>query len=465
MKLIIDDIKRLKSVKLVNEKALSRLKFNNVSIDSRKCSKGSLFFAVKGERFDGHDFIGQVFSKGVKCAVVSSRWYKSLSENKKRSFKKYSFVLVQDTLKALGGLANIHRKKFLIPVLAIGGSNGKTSVKDYTAHVLSQRYNILKTEGNLNNAYGVPLTLFRMTDEHALAVIEVGTNHFGEIKYLCDVANPQLGLITNIGKEHLEFFKDIKGVSKAECELLKYLSDNFGMFFLNSDDREIVQAEWKYAVNYLSYGTTGKPDVKGKLVKFDGFNPVIEITSGKTRIKTKLKGIGRQSFNAALAAAAIGFYFEVPPAKIKKAISEYTIESGKRNQLKQLNGVLIIDDSYNSNPGSIKAALENMKAYKIKGSKYLVLGDMLELGSVSRKEHSETGRLIGKMKFENLYTFGKESYYTHKGAKGVKNNFHFEDKNVLAAMLKLQLKKGDLVLVKGSRSVKMEEIIEQLGKK
>jgi len=465
MILTVKDIKKLANVQLVNENGLSRVKFNNVSIDSRKCTKGSLFVAVKGEKFDGHNFIDQVFIKGVKCAVVCGRWYNSLSENKKRSFKKYSFALVKDTLKSLGGLANIHRNKFLIPVLAVGGSNGKTSAKDYIAHVLSQRYNVMKTEGNFNNAYGVPLTLFRISDDHALAVIEVGTNHFGEIKYLCEAAKPQLGLITNIGKEHLEFFKTVKGAAKAECELLEYLSENFGMLFLNTDDEELKQSEWKYPTNFLAFGSKGKPDVKGKLIKFDGFQPIMEISFGKTRFRAKLKGIGRQSFNAALAAAAVGFYFEVPPAKIKKAISEYTMESGNRNQLKQINGVWIIDDSYNSNPGSMQAALENMKEYKIKGSKYVVLGDMLELGKASRKEHSFAGRIIKKMGFDNLYTYGRESYYTHKSANSVKNNFHFDDKNVLAEMLKLQLKKGDLVLVKGSRSVKMEEVIEQLGKK
>ena len=458
------DLGKLEKVKFVNENILLSLKFDNVSIDSRKCKKNSLFVAVKGEKFDGHDFAEQVFTKGVKCAVVSSRWFKGLSENKRRSFKKYSLVLVKDTLTALGELARIYRNKFLMPVLAVGGSNGKTTAKDYIAHVLSQRYNVLKTEGNFNNAYGVPLTLFRMSDEHALAVIEIGTNHFGEIKYLCEVANPQLGLITNIGKEHLEFLKTVKGAAKAESELLEHLSDNFGMFFLNNDDEELKKREWKYSINIVSYGTKGRPDVKGRLLRFEGFNPVIEIICGRAKIKTKLKGIGRQSFNAALAAAAAGFYFEVPADKIKKAITEYTIESGKRNQLKQINGIWIIDDSYNSNPGSVMAALENMKAYNIKGRKYLVLGDMLELGVSSRKEHFETGRVVNKMRFENLYTFGKESYNTFKGAKGIKNNFHFDNKDVMAEMLKLNLKKGDLVLVKGSRSVKMEEVIELLGK-
>jgi len=458
------DLKKLTNVRIINEEKLNNAKFRNVSIDSRKVTKNSLFIAVKGEKFDGHDFVGQAFKKGVCAAVVSEKWYKNLSENKKRSFKRYSFALVKDTIKSLGELANVHRNKFLIPVLAIAGANGKTSTKDYMAYVLSQRYSVLKTEGNYNNAFGVPLTLFRLTGNHALAVIELGTSQFGELRNLCSIANPQLGLITNTGKEHLEFFKTVKGAVKAECELLEYLSENFGLFFLNTDDAELNKIEWRYSINTISYGSKGRPDVYGKLIKFDGFNPVIEIKCGNNRFRTKLKGIGKQSFNAALAAAAAGFYFEVPAAKIKKAISEYTIESGKRNQLKQIKGVWIVDDSYNSNPDSLKAALENLKAYKINGRKYIVLGDMLELGKSSRKEHYESGRLIKKMGFKNLLTFGKDSFHLYKGAKGLKNNFHFDEKNVLAEMLKLELEKGDLVLVKGSRSTGMEEVIEQLGK-
>ncbi|HEY3250848.1 MAG TPA: UDP-N-acetylmuramoyl-tripeptide--D-alanyl-D-alanine ligase [Ignavibacteria bacterium] len=462
MDLTAGDLKRIKGVKVLNESRLTREGFKKVTIDSRKCSKGDLFFAVKGERFDGHDFVELAFKKGISCAVVSKGWYKSLSENKKCSFKNFSFALVNNTLEALGELANIYRKKFIIPVIAIGGSNGKTSTKDYMAHVLAEKYNVLKTEGNYNNAYGVPLTLFRLNKRHEIAVIEVGTNHFGEVKYLCSIAEPQIGLITNIGKEHLEFLRDIKGAARAECELLEYLDENFGMFFLNSDDEQLVKHEHKYLVNTFSYGTKAKVDVKAKLLKFEGFNAITEINFVKTKIRTKLKEIGNQSFNSALAAAAVGFYFEVSAKKIRKAISEYKIESGKRNQLKEKNDVSIIDDSYNSNPDSVKAALENMKAYKIKGKKYLVLADMLELGKTSRKEHTNIGKLVKAMYFENLYTYGKDSYYMHIAAKGVKNNFHFEDKHVLAKMLKLNIRKGDLILIKGSRAMKMEDVIAEL---
>lgn len=458
------DLKKIKGAKILNERLTSE-SFRNAVIDSRICKKGDLFFAVKGERFDGHDFVKQVFKKGAKCAVVNKGWYKSLNENRKRSLNKYSLVLVSDTLKALGLLANVHRRKFLIPVIAVSGSNGKTSAKDYIAHVLSQKYCVLKTEGNYNNAYGVPLTLFRLKKEHEIAVVEIGTNHFGEVKYLCGIAEPQIGLITNIGKEHLEFLFDINGAAKAECELLDYLKENFGMFFLNSDDKYLNRIIRKHKINTFSYGIQGRTDVKGKLLKFDGFNPVIEIKHGRKKIKAKLKEIGTQSFNSALSAAAVGFFFGVHAGLIKKAIAEYKIESGKRNQLKKVNGVWIIDDSYNSNPDSVKAALENMKAYKIKGEKYLVLGDMLELGSSSSSEHEGVGKLVRKMKFENLYTLGNESFRTFLRAKGIKNNFHFDDKHVLADFLKINMKKGDLILIKGSRSMKMEEVIDNLNMK
>lgn len=458
MQLVSGDLKKIGGIKILNSNLLPE-KFKNVTIDSRKCKKGDLFFAVKGERFDGHNFISDVFKKKASCAIVSKKWYR---KNRNRSFNKYPLALVNDPLTALGLLANIYRKKFLIPVIAIAGSNGKTTTKDYTARVLTEKYNVLKTEGNLNNAYGVPLTLFRLNRKHEIAVVEIGSNHFGEVRQLCEIAEPQFGLITNIGKEHLEFFGDINGAAKAECELLDYLDENYGMFFLNSDNSILAKKIMKYNINYISYGVGSRVDVKGRLMGFKGFNPVIKAGSGKKGFTAVLSEIGSQSFHSALAAAAVGMYFEVPPAKIKRAISGYRIESGKRNRLNNINGVWLIDDSYNSNPDSVKAALENMRSYKIKGRKFIVLGDMLELGSKSRTEHIESGKLVKKHKFENLYTYGNESYYTYSGAKGVKNNFHFKDKKVLAYMLKSNLKKGDLVLVKGSRGMKMEEIIDFL---
>jgi UDP-N-acetylmuramoyl-tripeptide--D-alanyl-D-alanine ligase len=462
MGITLEDISKLKGAKITNEKALGSIEFTGVSIDSRKCRKSDLFFAIKGEKFDGHDFVVKVLKEGCKCAVVSERWF-AKNSGKLGSLKNKSFIIVKDTETALGGLANIHRNKFILPVIAVAGSNGKTSTKDFAAHVLSKKYNVLKTEGNLNNQIGVPLTLFRLNSRHEMAVVEVGTNHFGEIESLCKILEPQFGIITNIGKEHLEFLINIRGAAKAEGELVKYLESVYGTFFLNADDKYLQEYRKSENIKKFSYGFQVRTEVKGKINKFNRFYPEVEIKYGKKVIKAQLKNIGYQSCKAALSAAAVGFYFEVPVHDIKKAVSEYEIESNRRNQLKSVNGVWVIDDTYNSNPDSVNAALENLSAYRMQGKRYIVLGDMLELGPASSREHKAIGKNIRKMKFDNLLTYGKFSYNTFLGAKGVKNNFHFEDKAVLSGFLKMNLKKGDVVLVKGSRSMKMEEVIENIS--
>lgn len=456
MNLSIDDIKKIRGFKIINPEVIGSKKFLGVSIDSRNCKKGDLFIAIKGERLDGHLFVKQVLQNGINCVVVSDSW---LKKNKKSSFKNKCLIIVKNTEKALGEIANLYRNKFVIPVIAIAGSNGKTSTKDLTAEVLSQKYNVLKTEGNLNNQIGVPLTLFRLNEKHEIAVIETGTNHIGEIKNLCNIAEPQYGLITNIGKEHLEFLKDIRGAAKAEGELAEYLNQKYSILFLNSDDKYLAKYKKYKNLKTFSFGFIGSADIKGRFKGFKKFFPEMEIQYRDKKISTKLKNIGFQSASAALCAAAAGFYFNVPAGVIKKVLSAYKIESKRRNQLTIFNDIYIIDDTYNSNPDSVIAALKNLELYNVKGSKYIVLGDMFELGKSSAKEHYNIGSLIKKMEFNNLLTIGPASYNTFKAAKGIKNNFYFEDKTTLAEFLKLRLKKHDIVLVKGSRSMKMEEVI------
>ncbi len=463
MDLSIKDLLQIGGAKIVNENNIRNHRFSNVSIDSRKCASRDLFFAIRGERFNGHDFVCDVLKK-ARCAVVEKKWFDNLSSSQKRSFNNKSLVTVGNTVKALGELANIFRRKFVIPVIAIGGSNGKTTTKDIVAYVLSKKFNVLKTEGNLNNELGLPLTLFRLKSDHEIAVIEVGTNHFGEIDRLCRIAEPQFGLLTNIGKEHLEFLRDLRGVAKAEGELVNYLQSKYGTMFLNADDMHLRKMAKKKNIKVFSFGSAGKVDVKGKVKRYKSFYPEIEVKYLKKKISTQLNTIGYQSYLAALGAAAVGLYFEVQSGDVKKALNEYRLNSNKRNQLRNISGAWIIDDTYNSNPGSVKPALENLRAFRINGSKFVVLADMLELGKSSIKEHREIGKLVRKLKFENLYTYGKDSYQTFLAAKGVKNNYHFQDKSTLSEFLKLNLKKGDAALVKGSRSMKMEEVIENLSK-
>lgn len=464
MKINLEDLLKLRGCEIVHPEKIETTQFNGVSIDSRHCKKGDLFFAIKGERFDGHNFLDDVYKRGVEAAVVSKKWFKKSKRDNNKIIDRFTFVLVDDTISSLGELAGNYRNRFVIPVLAVGGSNGKTTNKDLIAHVLSKKYKVLKTEKNFNNNIGVPLTLFKLTKEYEFCVIETGTNHFGEVAELCGIVNPQFGVITNIGREHLEFFINLKGVIKAEFELVDYLKNHYGLFFWNKDDEILKKSFRSEKIKCFSYGQGKGSDIIGKLKKFNTFYPEIEIKFGKSIIRTKLNMIGLQSFNAALCAAAIGFYFDVSAGRIRDALSEFNPCSNGRNALRKIEGSWIIDDTYNSNPDSVLLALENLKNYRTRTKKHVVLADMLELGKSSKKEHYDVGELVKKMGFDNLYTYGNESYNTFKGAKGIRNNFFFSEKNTLIEFLNLNLKPEDIVLIKGSRGMKMEEVVNALYK-
>lgn len=461
MNLELKDLDKLTDSDVLNYEKLNR-GITGVSTDSRKLKKGELFFAIKGDRFDGHDYLPDVMQKGASAAVVNKEFYRNLSEIDKRSFDNFTLVIVKDTLDSLGELAKIYRDKFALPVIAVGGSNGKTTVKDMIASVLSLEYNVLKTHGNLNNHIGLPLTLFKLNKSHEIAVLEFGTNRYGDIKYLAEIAKPQFGLITNIGREHLEYLNNIRGVMREEGELIRYLGKNYGTFFKNKDDRYICRMTESKTLNVFSYGTKKKVDVRGKIKTFNKFYPVIQLRHENKIVETKLNIIGFQSYSAALASGTVGFFFKVPAYKIKNALRDFTAQTNGRNNLINIKGIWVIDDSYNSNPDSVLMALDNLNRYKTEGEKHIVLGDMLELGRKSEKEHRETGKYIRKLGFRYLYTFGENAYHIHLGARGVKNNFYFNDKQTLSETLKLFVRKNDIVLIKGSRGMRMEEIINYL---
>jgi UDP-N-acetylmuramoyl-tripeptide--D-alanyl-D-alanine ligase len=464
------DLLRVGHISEINILKSGIKKFSGVSIDSRGIKKSELFFAIKGENTDGHKYLEDIFKRGVSTAVVNEKWFR---KNVNR-FKDKNFLTVKDTTAALGEFAKIHKSNFKIPVLCIGGSNGKTTTKDLVAAVLSQKYNVLKTEGNFNNHIGLPLTLLRLKKSHEMCVLEVGCNHFGEIKYLCKIAEPGFGMITNIGKEHLEFFKTVEGVARAEFELYEYLKkkDN-GILFLNYDDKFIkkysggIKNEKKFSYSY-KFNT----DVKGRFAGYsNNFEPAIELSfskgskSGKVKkFKTRISTFGKHSIYNGLAAAAAGIYFNISPEKIKKALQNFKPVSPKRMEVINKNGMVIINDAYNSNPESVKMGIETLIEYKTNGKKYAVLSDMLELGKVSKKEHHEIGKFSVKAGLENLYTYGKESLNTFKGAAEIENNLYFENKEDLIEVLKRNLKKNDVIYVKGSRGMKMEEVVNEIIK-
>jgi len=455
------DLLNISYLKKVNTENLKKKKFKGVGIDSRVIKKDEIFFAIKGEVTDGHKYLGDVFKKGIEIAVVNNNWYK----RNKSNFSNNRFLIVEDTTKSLGELARLHKNNFRIPILCIGGSNGKTTTKDLVADVLSQKYKVLKTEGNFNNHIGLPLTLLRMKKEHEFCVLEVGCNHYGELKYLCEIAEPDFGMITNIGREHLEFFKDIKGVAKAEFELFDYLKNKKeGILFINSDDNFIrnysggLTNEKKFTYSY-KFNT----DVKGRFKGYNkNFEPGIKIITGEKEFETSISTFGKHSVYNGLSAVSAGLYFKVGINKIKKALKNFRPSSSKRMEVLKNNGIIIINDTYNSNPESVKMGLETMMEYNTKGKKFAILSDMLELGKSSKAEHSKIGKTTEKLRVDNLYTFGKESVNIFKNAKGIKNNFYFKQKEDLIEMLKLNLRKGDIVYVKGSRGMKMEEVVNEL---
>lgn len=458
------DLLRIKDIepKNFNEKISGKKSFKGVGIDSRTISKGEIFFAIKGEANDGHKFLENVFAKGITLAVVNKSWYKK----NKNKFPESNLLAVKDTTKALGEFAKIHKSNFKIPVLCIGGSNGKTSTKDLTAVVLSQKFKVLKTEGNFNNHIGLPLTLLRLDNSHEFCVLEVGCNHYRELEYLCEIAEPDFGLITNIGKEHLEFFKDLNGVAKAEFELFDYLKNKKDTkLFINSDDIFIrkysgeIKNEKKFTYSY-----NHNSDVKGRFKGYNkNFEPEIKITYGKEKFEAGISTFGKHSIYNGLAAASVGLYFNVGKSKIVKALKIFKPASSKRMEIIKSDGMIIINDTYNSNPESVRMGLETLMEFKTKGNRYGVLSDMLELGKGSNAEHSEIGKYAEKLKLNNLYLFGKESYKTFLNAKKVRNNFYFKEKEDLIKMLKLNLKSGDIIYVKGSRGMKMEEVVQGIS--
>lgn len=419
----------------------------SISTDSRTTSRGDVFFALRGETFDGHIFVNEAFERGAILAVVDER----------APVDSRPAVVVRDTTVALGQLARRHRKKFSIPFVAIAGSNGKTMTKDMVGAVLSRKFSVLKTEGNLNNHIGVPQTLFRLHDRHRVAVIELGTNHPGELAYLCDIVEPTHGLITNIGREHLEFFSDLEGVANEEGTLFDALGRR-GTAFINVDDSLIVRRA-RAVCRKVTYGFAKKPvHVRGTLLSIDDkarASLAIRVR-GKREFFVRLAVPGKHIGANAIAAAAVGSAFRVPLSEIQKSLERFRGTS-KRMEVFTIGGVTLLDDTYNANPDSMVAALETLQAMRTDGKKIAVLADMLELGDRTEELHRSIG-LVTDACTDYLVTFGSGARFIHESSS-VGMKFHYERKNVLSEYLAELVSPGDVVLVKGSRRMKMEDVV------
>ncbi|MDD2303966.1 MAG: UDP-N-acetylmuramoyl-tripeptide--D-alanyl-D-alanine ligase [Prolixibacteraceae bacterium] len=414
-----------------------------VTTDSRNIPANSIFFALKGDNFNGNAFAHEAISKGAAYAVIDEPEF---ATNDK-------MILVKNVLLSLQQLAQHHRNQLGLPILAITGTNGKTTTKELITAVLSKKFKVNSTKGNLNNHIGVPLTLLSMSTETEFGVVEMGANHPGEIKILCEIANPDFGIITNIGKAHLEGFGSFEGVIKTKSEMYDFLRDNGGKCFVNADNSLLTKQA--NHIEQISYGKSTDYFMAGELASTDNYL-VVKALFPKGWLYLKSKLIGDYNFENLLAAACVGKYFEVDPLLIQNAIAEYS-PSNNRSQLIQKTKNTIIMDAYNANPTSMMAALSNFAGIRHE-NKCIILGDMLELGTVSAEEHQKITDFIEEQKFSEVYLVGPQFKNTIDRTQKKK----FDQVELLSNYLKTQPIENKLILIKGSRGIHLEKILELL---
>jgi UDP-N-acetylmuramoyl-tripeptide--D-alanyl-D-alanine ligase len=408
-----------------------------ITTDSRNCIDNSLFFALKGSSFNGNRFAAQAIENGCSFAFVDEKEFAD-GEN---------IIYVSNVLETLQSLARYHRKEIGLPVIAITGTNGKTTTKELIATVLQQKYKTRYTQGNLNNHIGVPLTLLKITKDDELAVIEMGANHLGEIKELCEIALPDFGLITNIGKGHLEGFGSFNGVIQTKAELYDFLRKNQGEIFINGDNNLLLSlAE---GMERISYGTNKNSDIQGEIATSGAF---LSLMWNGNLINTNL--VGNYNFENVLAAITIGKYFDVPDSSIINALTEY-VPQNNRSQYKETDKNKLIIDAYNANPTSMKASLTNFLQMP-EPNKVVILGDMKELGNESKDEHNSIIKILNDSTLKNVYLVGPCFEQTNAPF----NTFNNVDN--LLDWLKSNPINDSLVLIKGSNSMNLIKVVDYL---
>ena len=404
-----------------------------VDTDTRNIRKNTIFFALKGNNFNGNTFAEQALKLGASYAVVDEKEFQTNDR----------ILLVADVLKALQELANFHRKQLQIPIIGLTGSNGKTTTKELIHVVLSKKFNTIATKGNLNNHIGVPLTLLSMTDKTELGIVEMGANHQKEIEFLCTICEPDFGYITNFGKAHLEGFGGIEGVIKGKSELYTFLKTNQKTAFVNANDA--IQVEKTKEIKSVSFTT--------EAIKFVEVNPFVKLSYGNTTIQSNL--IGKYNFTNIAAAITIGTYFKISETAIKEAIESY-VPANNRSQILTTKHNTIILDAYNANPSSMQVALENFDTLKAP-SKVVILADMFELGKESVQEHQAIVDLATAFNFDETYFVGENFHIAKTNKAQFKTYQEFED------FLKKNPLKNHSILIKGSRGMRLERILEFIG--
>lgn len=426
---------------------------SGVASDSRKIMQGDLFVPIRGERVDGHDFITTCFEKGAVC---------SFTEREILPPKGKYCILVKDAQKALLELAEYYLTLFDIPVIAITGSVGKTTTKDMIASVLMQKYCVLKTEGNYNTNIGLPLMVFRIGDEHEVAVLEMGMNSFGEIHNLSKVAKPNIAVITNIGVAHIEMLGSREGILKAKSEVFDYMTPQ-GMAILNGDNDMLQTLEGKLSQNIIWYGIENKRGIYAHSIHMEGLEKTrCTLHTPKGEIEVTLPVSGVHMVQNALAATAVGLQMELSLKEIKKGIETFTMTKMRMAVEHTKKGITIINDVYNANPVSMKASLEVLASAT--GRKVCILGDMGELGIYADQMHREVGEYAAQKGIDVIISIGELSRYLHQGAikEGAKNAYHYDTQEEFWQEGLSMLASGDTVLVKGSRSRGLEQTVDKI---
>ena len=424
--------------------------FDSVCIDTRKITKGCLFICIKGERFDAHQFADEALSLGASAVMIHS----DIKPNG-------AYIKVADTAKAMLSLSGYYRSKFNIPVVGLTGSVGKTTTKEFTHLVVSAKYNAIKTQGNLNNEIGVPQMLFQLNNSVEAAVIEMGMNHFGEISRLVNEVKPTIGLITNIGVSHIENLGSREGILKAKLELCEGLAD--GAPLILNGDNDMLQTVKDENHKVVFYGIENGEFKAENIVETENSTSFDIVYYGKTQ-HIVIPTIGIHNVYNALAAFTVGYFLDVEPQAEADALGTY-VPAGMRQKVVDVDGITSIEDCYNASPDSMRAAIKTLS--NIKGNKKIaVLGDMLELGDYAKTAHTNVGAMVGENKIDYLFAYGNDAKYYVEGAKqsGVKNAFLFDDKEKLSDMLLKTASLGDAVLFKGSRGMKLEDVINTVYK-
>ena len=438
--------------------------FRRIETDSRAVKAGDLFVALKGQNFDGHQFISAAWKKGAKGVVVEESGAISnlLKDRSKTKRNPLAAVLVRNTLRAYQDLASFHRARFSIPVVAITGSNGKTTTKEMVSRVLATRWRVLQTQGNFNNAIGVPKTLLRLHSGYQAAVIEMGVDQVGQTTRLCEMATPTVGVVTNVGPDHLEFYKTMARSAASKAELFPWLPHD-GSAILNADDKYFSQFRKKSQCPIVSFGWANHADVRGSSAVWNGRRTSFHLwlPNRKTSKRTLVATMGLHNISNALAGASVGHALGFSAVDIVAGLAKFR-PAPMRSEIRRHGGVIYLYDCYNANPASVKAALDVLVSLDPARRTIAVLGDMLELGSQEMQFHEEIGRYAAKKQVGHVMACGTFGPLMGKGVRAVRKNLPVtvvKDAIEAGECLKALVRRGDIVLIKASRGAQMERVL------